>query len=193
MIGEANHSGTTPMSMRRDAFQGLCEFSGEIPRILEENGTDDARATIGKINLIPPNPHTIPGEVEFSLVGRDFNEEAMLEIENACRKVLSAIGRRRGLMMEYKELSRIPPTLCDPTLSQVIEDEAKKLKVKHLRMPSGAGHDAQIFGRYMPSAMIFIPSYKGISHSPDEWSSLEHIEMGANMLLRSTLSILKKK
>lgn len=192
LLGKSNHSGTTPMSMRRDAFQGLAEFSNEIPRVLEENGGEEARVTIGKVQLTPSNPHTIPGAVEFSLVGRDFTNEGLTELEHACQKTLSAICRRRELKFEFQKLSRIAPTTCDPRFVELIEGEAQKLGVKYLRMPSGAGHDAQIFGRVMPSGMIFIPSLNGISHSPDEWSSLEHIEMGAELLLRSVLKLLKK-
>lgn len=192
LIGESNHSGTTPMKMRKDSFQGLCEFSGEISRILEENGTEDARATIGKVDLHPGNPHIIPGVTEFTFVGRDFTDEAMVELENACRRALSAISRRRGLMFEYEEISRIAPTICDSKMVNLIESQTQGMNVKHMRMNSGAGHDAQFFGRYMPMGMIFIPSLQGISHSPQEWSSLEHIEMGANLLLRSIIKILGK-
>ncbi|MBN23032.1 MAG: Zn-dependent hydrolase [Bdellovibrionaceae bacterium] len=187
LIGEANHSGTTPMNMRRDSFQGLAEFAHEIPRLLEENGSEYARATIGKVDLFPGNPHTVPGVTEFTIVGRDFDDEHMQEIENACRKTISAICRRRGLMFEFEELSRLSPTACDQRMVSLIEGEAQKLNLKYMRMKSGAGHDAQIFGRHIPSGMIFIPSLNGVSHSPEEWSSLEHIEMGANLLLRSIL------
>lgn len=188
--GESNHSGTTPMDMRKDSFQGLAEFSGEIPRILEENGSEAARATIGKVELFPGTPHTVPGRTEFILVGRDFTTEAMRELEEAFRKTLAAISRRRGLKFNFEEISRIEPTTCDSKLTDLIESEAKTLGVRHLRMASGAGHDGQFFGKYMPMGMIFIPSLKGISHSPEEWSSLEHIEMGANLLLRSVLKVL---
>lgn len=192
LIGEPNHSGTTPMTMRKDSFQGLCEFAGEIERILEENGSDDARATIGKVHLYPGSPHVIPGQTEFFLVGRDFEDEKMLDLENAFRKALSAISRRRGLMFEYETISRLEPTHCDHKVVGEIENVAKDMDLNYLRVKSGAGHDAQIFGKYMPMGMIFIPSLHGVSHSPQEWSSLEHIEMGANLLLRTVLQKLRK-
>ncbi|MCB0327469.1 MAG: Zn-dependent hydrolase [Bdellovibrionales bacterium] len=189
LIGESNHSGTTPMLGRKDAFQGMCEFSGEIPRIIEENGTDDARATIGMVQVRPPSAHTVPGRVEFSLVGRDFTPDSLEELKLAFRKALSAISRRRNLMFEFEEIAKIMPTTCDNAFVNIIENEAKNMNCSHMRMPSGAGHDGQFFGRYMPAGMIFIPSLHGVSHSPDEWSSLEHIEMGANLLLQSLLQI----
>ncbi|MEZ4819993.1 MAG: hypothetical protein R3A45_08890 [Bdellovibrionota bacterium] len=122
---EPNHSGTTPMGMRKDSFQGLCEFAGEIERILEENGSDDARATIGKVQLYPGSPHVIPGQTEFFLVGRDFDDGKMLELENAFRKALSAISRRRGLMFEYEVVSRLEPTHCQPGIVTEIEEVAE--------------------------------------------------------------------
>ncbi|MEZ4870671.1 MAG: Zn-dependent hydrolase [Bdellovibrionales bacterium] len=190
LIGEANHSGTTPMDMRKDSFQGLCEFAGEIARVLEENGTDQARATIGKVSITPGSPHTVPGRTEFTIVGRDFTEPALEELEEAFRRTLSAISRRRGLMFNFEKLSRISPTVCDVEMQSLIEHEAKSMGITSIKMPSGAGHDGQFFGKYMPMGMIFIPSLNGVSHSPDEWSSLEHIEIGANLLLNSILKIL---
>lgn len=190
LIGEANHSGTTPMDMRKDSFQGLCEFANEIPRILEENGSELSRATIGKVEIFPGSPHTVPGRTEFTLVGRDFTDSQMCELEEAFRKALSAISRRRGLMFNFEELSRILPTQCDVSMQNLIESEAKKLGVSYMRMPSGAGHDGQYFGKYMPMGMIFVPSLNGISHSPDEWTSLEHLEIGANLLLKTILRAL---
>jgi len=192
LIGEANHSGTTPMNLRKDAFQGLSEFANEIPRILEENGTKDARANVGNVKLIPPNPHTVAGRVEFSIVGRDFNQVAIDQLEIGFKKAMSAICLRRGLKFEIKELSSIKPTICNNEFTRILEDEANKLGVSHMRLPSGAGHDAQFFGNHMPAGMIFIPSLNGISHSPKEWSSLDHIEKGTKVLLGALLSLLKK-
>ena len=97
-LGEANHAGTTPMDMRHDAFGGLAEFANELPRILEENGSEVSRATIGKAQILPGAPNTVPGEVEFSLDVRDTNPEILYELRHALRKALSAIARRRGLM-----------------------------------------------------------------------------------------------
>lgn len=92
LIGKADHAGTSPMHMRSDAFMGLASFANEIYRIIEEEGTDKSRLTIGRVELKPGNPHTIPGEVDFSLVGRDLDEAVLEQLANACRKALSAIA-----------------------------------------------------------------------------------------------------
>jgi beta-ureidopropionase / N-carbamoyl-L-amino-acid hydrolase len=103
IIGKANHSGTTPMETRRDAFLGLCDFAHEIPRIIAENGSNLSRLTIGKVDIKPGFVHVVPGEVEFTLSGRDLDEELLWELAKACRKVLSAIARQRNLMFEFHE------------------------------------------------------------------------------------------
>ncbi len=187
--GEANHAGTTPMEMRRDAFMGLADFAHELPRIIDENGTDRSRATIGKAQILPGAPNTVPGEVEFSLDVRDTDPAALDELADALRKALSAIARRRGLMMELEIQSRIEPVDCDPALADLLESEAKKLDLSWRRMPSGAAHDAQIVASIAPVVMIFVPSRDGQSHSPSEWTDWEDINAGAQLLLESVRSL----
>lgn len=185
--GEANHAGTTPMEMRHDAFMGLADFAHEVPRLLEENGSALSRATIGMARILPGAPNTVPGEVEFSLDVRDTDPDILQELSSACRKALSAIGRRRDLMMEYEEQSWIQPVPCDTELVDMMEEESRKLKLSWRRMPSGAAHDAQIVASIAPVVMIFVPSRDGQSHTPAEWTDWKHIEAGANLLLRTAI------
>ncbi len=184
--GEANHAGTTPMDMRNDAFMGLADFAHEIPRILQENGTDRSRATIGKVDLSPGSPNTVPGTAVFSLDVRDTEEAVLDELRLAFRKALSAIARRCGLMFEFQEDSFIPPVKCDGGIVELLEKGAAELGFSHRRMPSGAAHDAQIVANVAPVAMIFVASRAGRSHSPAEWSSWDDIAAGAS-LVRWTL------
>lgn len=189
LIGSANHAGTTPMYMRKDSFQGLAEFSGEIPRILEEHGSENSRATIGRVSLFPGSANTVPGLVEFSLDVRDTDPEILQALQDAFRITLSAMARRRGLMFEFDILSEVKPVSCDDSMLKIIEDNANKLGLKYLRMPSGAAHDAQIMAKITPISMIFVPSKDGRSHTPSEWTSWEDIESGANLTLHSLIDI----
>jgi len=187
--GEANHAGTTPMDMRNDAFMGLADFAHEVPRILEENGSERSRATIGKAQILPGAANTVPGLVEFSLDVRDTSEAVLEELSTAFRKALSAIARRRSLMFEFEQKSYIRPVVCGAELVGELSRQATALGLEHQQMPSGAAHDAQIMGRMVPVGMIFVPSKGGQSHSPAEWTAWSDIEAGANLMLHSLIEL----
>jgi N-carbamoyl-L-amino-acid hydrolase len=187
--GASNHAGTTPMEMRNDAFMGLADFAHEIPRIIAENGSDHSKMTVGKVNLLPGSPNTVPGEAIFSLDVRDTSTEVLRELQDAARKALSAIARGRRLMFTFEELSWIDPVACDKRLISVFEKSAKKLDLGFTTMPSGAAHDAQMVATIAPVGMLFVPSKGGVSHSPYEWTDWQDIEAGANVLLHSILEL----
>lgn len=181
--GEPNHAGTTPMPMRRDAFMGVADFAHEVPRILDENGSDRSRATIGRVELTPGSPNTVPGEATFTIDVRDTDETVMNELAGAIRKVLAAIARRRGLRFSYQVESWIKPVTCDARLVEQVDAAAAAGGFRYRRMESGAAHDAQIVASVAPVAMIFVPSVDGKSHSPAEWTAWDDIEAGAQVML----------
>jgi N-carbamoyl-L-amino-acid hydrolase len=185
LIGTANHAGTTPMHMRNDAFQGLAEFSSQIGRVLEENGSSRSVATIGRVDLKPGAPNVVPGRVDFSLEVRDTDDRILEELYDAFRKALSAIARRRDLMFEFKVLSEIEPVKCDLGLVNDLEDIAKQLNHEPIIMASGAAHDTQMMAKIARAAMVFVPSKGGRSHSVAEWTELVDIERGANVMLNA--------
>ncbi|MCG8598571.1 MAG: Zn-dependent hydrolase [Verrucomicrobiales bacterium] len=189
--GEANHAGTTPMSYRKDAFMGLADFAHELPRILDENGGENSRATIGNAEILPGAPNSVPGAVEFSLDFRDPDTSILEDLSLAFQKALAAISRRRGLRFEFHVQGEILPVKSDERITGILEQKMGELELRGLKMLSGAAHDAQLVGRIAPMAMIFVPSRGGLSHSPDEWTSWEDIEAGANLML-ATLSELAK-
>lgn len=189
LIGKSNHAGTAPMDMRSDAFMGLADFAHEIPRIIDEEGTDKSRLTVGKVDLKPGHAHTVPGEADFTLVGRDTSNEVMEEIAKGCRKVLSSIARKHHLMFEFEQMSWLEPQPMSNHVIERIKQQAELLDMEYLEMPSGAGHDAQHLAKVTPSGMIFVPSVGGISHAPDEWTHWLDIEKGTNLLLHSAISL----
>ena len=191
LTGFANHAGTTPMTMRKDAFQGLAEFSLEIPRILEEIGKENSVATIGRVSLFPGSANTVPGRVEFSLDVRDTDESVLEELSHAFRKAISAIARRRGLMFEFDILSQVKPAHSNSEILNAIQLSCEKQNYEFHRMHSGAAHDAQILARITNMGMIFVPSKNGRSHSPAEWTAWEDIEIGGNVLLNTILELTK--
>ncbi|MGD8415048.1 MAG: Zn-dependent hydrolase [Candidatus Latescibacterota bacterium] len=193
LIGDADHAGTTPMNMREDAFMGLAEFAASIQRVLDENGSSDSVATIGRVELLPGSANTVPARAEFSLDVRDPDQEVLNELANALRRVLSAIARRRSLMFEFDVLSEIRPVACDEAVVKEIGAAVDEIGIKSHRMASGAIHDAQIMSRITRVGMIFVPSKDGRSHSPAEWTHWEDIEVGADVALQTIISLAQAK
>jgi len=189
LIGKPDHAGTAPMNLRSDAFMGVADFAHEIARIIDEEGTDKTRLTIGSVELKPGFAHTVPGQAEFTLVGRDMSEEVMEAIADACRRVLSAIARRHRLMFEYEQMSWLEPRFCAQSMMDLLEKHAHALDYKTIIMPSGAGHDAQFFTDITPTGLLFVPSVGGISHAPDEWTHWHDIEKGCHVLLNAVLEL----
>ena len=189
LIGTPNHAGTTPMHLRNDAFAGLSEFHTQIPRLLDENGSERSVATIGRVALSPGAANVVPGRVDFSLEVRDTEQRVLDDLQGACRRALSAIARRRNLMFEFKVLSELAPVKCSASLVEQIRQVAESLKIPSLRMASGAAHDAQMLAGITQTAMVFVPSKDGRSHSAAEWTDMRDIERGANVLLNTLVRL----
>lgn len=185
LIGIANHAGTTPMDMRSDAFQGAAEFAMALERILEEHGSPRSVATIGRMDLSPGAANVVPGLAVFSLDVRDTDPEVLQALGEACRRTLSSIARRRDLMFEFQVLSEIEPVKCDPGIIDTITRTAGQLDMDSLPIHSGAAHDTQIMAHLTRTGMIFVPSKEGRSHSIAEWTAMEDIERGANLMLNT--------
>lgn len=189
MTGAANHAGTTPMELRRDAFRGLAGFAGDIPDILANHGTSASRLTVGKVELQPNYPHTVPGRAEFTIVGRDMQEEVMSAIAEACRSSLAAAAARNDLALDIRETSWLPPSPCHPEIIAAFKRQTAALGLEAPVMPSGAGHDTQLMAQLTRSGMIFVASSGGVSHAPEEHSDWPDIEAGTNLLLYTLLDV----
>jgi N-carbamoyl-L-amino-acid hydrolase len=185
LTGEANHSGTTPMNMRRDAFRGLAEFGAAIPAILKEAGGPETRLTVGKVELSPNFPHSVAGRAVFSIIGRDIEEARMMALASACETAIDKAAEAHGLAIDIAQKSWLPPTRLDDDVRTRIMGIAQTAGYSSRVITSGAGHDAQTFARHIPAGLIFTPSIGGISHSPDELTEWADIERSANVLTRA--------
>lgn len=181
--GEADHAGTTPMEMRRDAGVGAAEFIAAIDDIIAEAGGADSRVTVGKLTLSPNFPHTVPGRAAFTIIGRDTDPAMMDALESAIRTRLEGIAKRRNLDLDIAPLSRIEPAACSPSVTTELHRLADARSYDAIAMSCGAGHDAQTMSALCETGLIFAPSRDGISHSPQEWTDWADIEKGANLLL----------
>ncbi len=187
--GEANHAGTTPMDLRRDAFRGLADFAAAIPQLIAATGTPASRLTVGQVELQPNFAHTVPGGCDFTLIGRDTDEAVMRALADACRARLRAAADDHGLQLSLHEASWLAPTPCSAQIVAAFTRQARKLGLRAVHMPSGAGHDTQMMARLTRAGMIFVPSAGGISHAPEEFTAPEHIEAGCTLLLHTLLEL----
>jgi hydantoinase/carbamoylase family amidase len=187
LTGEANHAGTTPMRMRRDAFAGAARVALALRDAALARG--DMTANVGIVQVEPGGFNIIPAACEFTIDVRSGTEDGYAQLEPLVRGALDEAANEGNLDVQLTELFRLDPLPLDPQLVDAVERAAADEGASHVRMPSGAGHDAMEVGRHVPAAMLFVPSRAGISHSPDEWTSPEHCERGARVLAR-TLELL---
>ena len=190
LSGVANHSGTTPMELRQDAFVGMTAFASRIPAIIASVGGEQTRITVGKVALEPNFPHTIPGRATFSIIGRDTDVAVMRAAAEACRQ-----GARRSRRtptawsLAIKEESWLDPVQLDANLVERLARTSRSLGYATTTMPSGAGHDAQTMQQLCPAGLIFVPSTGGISHAPEEHTPWPDVERGANLVLHALIDL----
>jgi beta-ureidopropionase / N-carbamoyl-L-amino-acid hydrolase len=186
--GFANHAGTTPMDRRRNALLAASEIVLAVDRIVRSVPGRQV-GTVGRLVVRPGAPNVIPGEVGFTIELRDLRTETIESLWSRIEPEARAIVARQGCTMEYVLAPPDRPALTDPRLRGLIASVAEDLGLRHLALPSGAGHDAQELARIAPMGMIFVPSVDGISHSPKERSRPEDIANGANVLLQAVLRL----
>lgn len=186
--GFANHAGTTPMPGRRDALIAAAELTLAVREIVTSEAGRQV-GTVGEMHVSPNAPNVIPGTVRHSIELRDLSSEKIARLGRAIEARAKQIASRTETEIEMQLVSHHESALATPAVQQAIESAASGLGLKHMRLPSGAGHDAQMMARIGPMGMIFIPSIGGISHSPRELSRWEDCSHGADMLLQTVLAV----
>lgn len=180
LTGEANHAGTTPMSRRRDALVGASRIALELRDAARRQ--QDATANIGKISVEPGGANVVPGVADFTIDVRAATPAGVAALERVVTETVARVATEEELDFELQTTFSLDPLELDPNLVATVEVAASAEGASSMRMPSGAGHDAMIIGRHVPAAMLFVPSQRGISHSPDEHSAPEHLECGMRVL-----------
>lgn len=181
-LGQADHAGTTPMDLRRDASRAGGAFLVGLPSVPAEHGSPAAVATCGMISVEPAAANIVVEEMRLSLDVRDRAggvpalQEGVAELARRC-------SAEHGLEHRLEWGSVTPGVALDPAMQQRVADAADRVGASHQRMVSGAGHDAQVMARAVSTGMIFVPSEDGRSHSPAESTSPAQLAVGANVLL----------
>lgn len=179
--GTANHAGTTPMRLRRDAGVAAARVMAFLDQLAR--GIEGAVATVGTIRFEPNAINVIPSSAVFTVDLRNPDEERLKSQEAAFADFLAGLRKEGGYDVEVERLARFEPVTFDPAIVAAIEASATERQLSRRRMTSGAGHDAQMIARVAPAAMIFVPSKDGISHNPAEFTDEDALIAGANVLL----------
>ena len=180
--GVSNHAGTTPMSMRTDAGYVAAEIACFVRRLAREYGGSQV-ATIGHVTFAPNLVNVIPNHVVMTVDLRNTDEATLRKAEQATFDFVEETARAEGVKMTRRTLARFEPVDFDPDMIALVENAAKGQGFSVRRMPSGAGHDAQMFAPHCPTGMIFVPSQGGISHNVREFTEPAQLIAGANILL----------
>jgi N-carbamoyl-L-amino-acid hydrolase len=186
--GQSCHAGTTPMGLRRDpglVAARICAFVNDLA--LEFGGAQVG--TVGAMTFSPNLVNVVPSEVTMTVDLRNTDEVTLRAAEARFAAYVRDVAEREGVDVERRTLARFEPVDFDDRVIDAVERNARDLGYSTRRMPSGAGHDAQMLSRICPTGMVFVPSVNGISHNVTEYTEPSDIEAGANVLLRTMLEL----
>ncbi|WP_146588407.1 Zn-dependent hydrolase [Puniceibacterium confluentis] len=188
--GQQNHAGTTPMGLRRDAFQALSAFNARINDRLRPVVTPATVWTIGQVALHPNAASIVPGRVTFSMQWRDGDSDRLRRMEEVIRDTAAEVAAEMGLSLDYGPMLGLEPVAMDGRLRAGLEAAAEAEVPGNWRvMPSGALHDATNVARLMPVAMLFVPSIGGISHDFAEDTDETDLVTGLTLLARAVAAL----
>jgi len=186
-LGEANHAGTTPMNMRRDALLGAMAFHRRINAWIHSN--PGGVVTVGNIDVSPGAFNIVPGRVRLALEFRHSSANQLQKMASSFLEIGNTVAEDMGLEFKAERLSWAAPVSLSDEIIDTIRLEADALGYAYRLMPSGAGHDAQILAKKVKTGMIFVPSIGGKSHCPEEKSHWRDIEKGVQLLLNSAIKL----
>ena len=184
VAGEAGHAGTVPMNLRRDAFAGTAEMALALEAIAREHPEDGMVGTVGRIEASPGAVNIIPGRVVFTVDLRALTDALRTAAVERFASEAQRIATARGLKVAVEPFHEIATAHCAPALQELLAASVSDLGYTPIRLPSGAGHDAQVMARLCPSAMLFVRCRGGISHNPAEFASVSDMGVAIAALIR---------
>jgi len=186
--GQSNHAGTTPMAMRRDAGYAAAALAVAARELATEVGPPMV-ATAGRVTLVPNLVNVVAREAVVTVDLRHIDDAVLAVAEQELLARARAVAEAEGLTVATRSLARFEPVVFDPGVIDLVERAAVARGRSTKRMPSGAGHDAQMLARVCPSGMVFVPSRDGISHNPAEHTDDALLAAGAEVLLDVVLAL----
>lgn len=194
--GQADHSGTTPMEMRKDALVAAAHLITYIEEVCSEYSHMDKGRVVGTVGAMKIDPgviNAVPGKAELSIDIRSISAGAKEKVAGLVRGRAREIAQRRDIAVEILPIREEEPVPLDEGLLPLIQEICEEKGIAYEVMPSGAGHDAMQMAKITRAGMIFIPSRKGISHNPMEWTDPEDICLGAQILLETIVRVANEK
>jgi len=191
VTGFANHAGTTPIAERHDALLAAAHLTVAVRDAVTRTPGRQV-GTVGHIEVTPNSPNVIPGHAQMSIELRDLSPQTLVRMMDDIRGRAREIAAATQTTIEFKKGMGNAPAVASPEVQAAIERAAQSLDLKSSRLPSGAGHDAQMMALLGPMGMIFVPSVGGISHSPKELTHWDDCARGADVLLRAILEMDKE-
>lgn len=179
--GQSNHAGTTPMSLRCDPGYVAARIAVFVRELALSLGHPQV-GTVGKVDFHPNLVNVVPATATITVDLRNTDEAVLAESEQRLAEFCASVAADEGVSITARVLARFEPVVFDPSVVDLVERTAVRLGHSVTRMPSGAGHDAQMMARVCPTAMVFTPSIAGLSHNPAELTSDADLEAGANVL-----------
>lgn len=180
--GQSNHAGTTEMVGRKDAMVCAANAITRLTTLANEKYSPKLRATIGQLQAQPNVPNVIAGQVSFTIDIRHHQQVVIDGFVVDMEEVLRTIDELYGVTHQVERFAADEPVQLDEELQKLAHKLAKKRDLKAMEMVSGAGHDSQVFGRHIPTTLLFVPSRDGISHSPLEYTEPAQLEHGVTLL-----------
>jgi N-carbamoyl-L-amino-acid hydrolase len=188
ITGRSAHAGTTPMQLRRDAACATGEIALFVRRLAQSMGGHQ-KGTVGRIELYPNLVNVIAERALLTIDLRNPNESLLQEAERQLTDFLDRLAAQEQVAIATRSLARFVPVAFPTEMVSLIETTARELDLACRRLPSGAGHDAQMMARICPATMIFVPSVGGLSHNVREYTAPEHLNAGASVLLHAALRL----
>lgn len=181
--GEANHAGTTPMGLRNDAVVAFSKIANQLTDRAREIG-DPLVITFGRVDPVPNTVNVVPGEVTFSIDCRHINQDELNQFAEEIDACIKRVSEEEGVQCDIDLWMDEAPTSMDERLVKEVQNAAETVvgESEWKLMPSGAGHDSQIFAKYVPTSMLFVPSINGVSHNVEEETNVEDLVKGIEVL-----------
>jgi beta-ureidopropionase / N-carbamoyl-L-amino-acid hydrolase len=190
-VGEANHAGTTPMALRKDALWGAAELALAV-RDLTRASDDRAVGTVGVLEVRPGATNVVPGDALLRVEMRSPDESLMARLRERVEAEARAAAERHGLTVTLEPWHHSPAVPMHPVALAATQAALGDAGLPAFTMPSWAGHDAKVMARHVPTGMLFVPSRGGFSHCPQEDTTREQCARGVQALLHAALRLAER-